>query len=210
MPVTITRIEPQQNNKKRFSLYSDDAFIIGVTDETLLSFNIHRGCRLTEKILQKIKEREYILALRDQAFRFLARRPHSCVELEIKLIKKKFDKELISSLIEELKIKKYLDDEEYTRLIIQDEIKIKKSGPLIIKHKLFKKGVDQDIINDMINDLYSDELQLQNCGDLAQKKIAILHNASSDKKVHLMTNYLRLKGFTWNTVTEVVRQTIKE
>jgi len=101
----------------------------------------------------------------------LARRPHSCAELKTKLIKKGFDKELIAKLIEELKKKKYLDDEEYTRLFIQDEFKLKKSGPLIIKHKLLSKGIDQVTINDLIQEIYSEELQLQNCDYLAQKKI---------------------------------------
>ena len=210
MPFTITRIEPQKNKKNRYSLYSDDAFIIGVADETLLTFNIHCGSELSEKILQKIKKKEFTLALRDQAFRFLARRPHSCAELQTKMIKKGFEKVLITQLIEELIIKKYLDDHEYTRLFIQDELKLKKSGPLIIRHKLLSKGIDRDIINDFMQDIYSEELQLQNCAYLAKKKIATLHNTPNDKKRDLLAIYLRRKGFTWETVKEVVWQIIKE
>lgn len=210
MPLTITRIEPQKNKKNRFSLYSDDAFIIDVTDETLLAFDIHCGCKLSEKVLLRIREKEYALTLRNQAFRFLARRPHSCRELKVKLIKKGFNKVLIATLIEELKKKKYLDDQEYTRLFIQDEIKLKKSGPLIIKHKLLSKGIDHATINEFIQDIYSEELQFQNCDYLAQKKNTTLHHTPKDKKRHSLATYLRRKGYTWGIVKEVVRQTIME
>ena len=35
MNPVITKIEPQKKNKNRFSIYSDNEFIIGISDEEL-------------------------------------------------------------------------------------------------------------------------------------------------------------------------------
>lgn len=210
MPLKITRIEPQKKKKNRFSLYSGQNFIIGVADQILLDLNLQTGLELTDEVLEKIKKKEYTYSLREQAFRFLARRPHSSGELKTKLIKKGFKRESISGLIAQLKEKNYLNDNDFTRLYIQDELRLKKSGPLVIKHKLLRKGIDQTSIEDFIAELYPEELQLKNCTLLAQKKLNSMHVLSHDIKKNRLATFLKQKGYTWETVKSVIIQVIQE
>ena len=129
--------------------------------QTLLDLNLQCGRELTDEVLEGIKKMEYTYSLQEQAFRFLARRPHSSGELKTKLINKGFNRESISELIAQLKEKNYLNDDDFTRLYIQEELRLKKSGPLVIKHKLLRKGIEQTSIEDFIAELYPEELQLE-------------------------------------------------
>ena len=113
MPITITKIERQKKNKQRYSLYSEDKFLIGVSEETLLEFNLVTGKSLSNEDAIKIEQKEKFVAIREQAWRFLTRRMHSVKELRDKLINKGFEKDIIDPILDELKIKKYLDDNSF-------------------------------------------------------------------------------------------------
>jgi regulatory protein len=146
MSITITKIEHQKKNKQRYSLYSEDKFILGISIESLLEFNISAGMDIPDELLHKIEQKEKYVAIREQAWRFLARRMHSRKELRDKLIAKKHEQIDIDKIIHELENKKYLNDTSFAQQIISDEINLNKTGPLLIKNKLLKKGVDINII----------------------------------------------------------------
>ena len=162
MSPVITKIEQQKKRKNRYSLFSGEKFIAGVSEEILLQFNIHNGTELSDQKLEHIRKKENTLAAREQAWRYLARRAHSIKELHDKLLNKKIEAEIIAEIIADLKKKNYLNDEDFSRQLIVDEIKIKKSGPLLIKNKLIKKGVALNLITDLIDELYDETEKINN------------------------------------------------
>jgi len=101
MSVLITRIEPQKNKKNRYSLYSDKQFVLGISDESLLAFKVHTGIELSDETIKQIEEKEYLIAIKEQAMRYLARRPHGCEELRKKLSKKGYNANFINRIIHE-------------------------------------------------------------------------------------------------------------
>jgi regulatory protein len=210
MSVLITRIESQKKKKNRYSLYSESNFILGVSDESLLAFKIHAGVELSDEILTQIIEQELLISIRGQALRYLARRPHSCSELNIKLVQKGYDPNIIETLIDDLKGKNYLNDEEFSRAFILDSIKIKRDGPLLIKHKLINKGIHTTLIQKMLSELYPENTQFQNCKWLAYKKVKMLSAVPIEKRRKQLAAYLRRKGFNWEIVKTIVFDIIRE
>ena len=108
MPITITRIERQKKNKRRYSLFDQDKFIIGVSEESLLKYNIYSGIILSENMLRQIESGENLIAIREQAWRFLTRRMHSEKELRDKLINKGHSQEDIDKLRRVLRLTREL------------------------------------------------------------------------------------------------------
>jgi regulatory protein len=204
MAITITKIERQKKNNQRYSLFSNDKFIVGVSEETLLEFNIASGSQLSEESLDKIKQKETYVEIREQAWRFLARRMHSEKELEIKLINKGFEKSNIEKLIEELRGKKYLNDEIFARQLIADEIELKKSGPILIKNKLLKKGVEMSLVGSLLDDSYPEELQYTNCEYHARKKLKSLTKKDESVIKNRLATYLTQKGFSWEIINTII------
>ena len=129
MSIIITKIERQKKNKQRYSLYSKEKFIVGISEESLLEFNIRSGLELSEDLLDKIEKKEKVVAIREQAWRFLARRMHSEKELKLKLVNKGYEQENIDHIITELRSKKYLNEDD--KLLSQLEIKVREKLGLI-------------------------------------------------------------------------------
>jgi len=206
MPITITKIEHQKKNKQRYSLYSNDKFILGISVESLLEFNISAGMDIPEELLLRIEQKEKFVAIRDQAWRFLARRMHSRKELRDKLVAKKHDQIDIDKIIQELEDKKYLNDTSFARQMITDEISLKKTGPLLIKNKLLKKGVDINIISSLLDELYDEHLQYQNCQYFANKKRGSLKNSAARSARDKLGNFLIQKGFSWDMCNRVISE----
>ncbi|MCK4560677.1 MAG: RecX family transcriptional regulator [Calditrichia bacterium] len=206
MSITITKIERQKKNKQRYSLFSEDKFIVGISEESLLEFNIYSGRDLSEEVLTQIEKKENFIAIREQAWRFLARRMHSEKELRDKLINKGYDQENIDNIILELKNKNYLNDNSFARQLISDEIYLKKCGPVLIKNKLLKKGVEITLVSSLIDEFYDEELQYQNCRYFANKKFSSLKNISDSSKKTKLANFLIQKGFSWDICNRIISE----
>ena len=206
MPVIISKIERQKKNKGRYSLYSAEKYIMGVSEETLFEFNLVPGKSLTAEDIERISQKETYLAVRDQAWRFLSRRMHSEKELEIKLINKGYKNNNIEQIIQELREKQYLDDEMFARQVISDEIDFKKSGPMLIKNKLLKKGIEMPLVNSLLEESYPDELQLTNCEHHAKKKLKSYTNKIDSPIKNKLGAFLTQKGFTWDIINHVISE----
>ena len=206
MSITITKIQRQKKNKQRYSLYSDDKFIAGISEDSLLEFNIRAGIDFSDELLFKIEQKEIYVAIREQAWRFLARRMHSRKELRDKLITKRYENEAIDKILLELENKKYLNDRSFARLFITDEVNIKKSGPLLIKNKLLKRGVEINLISTLIDELYDENLQYKNCQYFANKKFSSLKNSAAQSNRTKLGNFLIQKGFSWDMCNRVISE----
>ena len=206
MPITITKIESQKKKKHRYSLFYEDKFIIGISEESLLEFDLYPGKELSKDVLSQIEQKENYIAIREQAWRFLSRRMHSIKELSDKLKTKGYKKALINKIILELQDKNYLNDDAFTRQMVTDEMNLKKSGPLLIKNKLLKKGVEHALVSSVIEELYDENIQYQNCYYLANKKFSSLKDYKERSKWAKLGNYLIQKGFSWDMCNQVISE----
>jgi regulatory protein len=210
MTITITRIEPQKKNKNRFSLFAGDAFLTGISGETLVRYTLHVGAAISTRTLAEIKNTETVIAVREQAYRFLARRAHSVQELREKLQKKGFELKTIVNILEDLKHKDYLNDLDFARLLVKEELKLRKSGPLLLKHKLLSKGIELSQVDELIQNLYHEEKQLQNCRYLAKKKLRTLAKKTPVKQKQQLAAYLKAKGHLWAIIQPVINELVQE
>ena len=195
----LTKIEVQKKNKKRYSLYSEDIFLFGVSEDTLVHFNIQKDLDYSEEKLQEILKYEEVMLCLGQAYRYLARRPHLESELKRKLRLKEFDNVAIADAINRLRRNKYLDDRDFIRRFISDQIRIKKNGPLLINKKLMEKGAVRLDIEEILESAYPETEQIINAQYLYDKK------ANSLKKEDLKRLYAHLqqKGFSWDIIKQI-------
>jgi regulatory protein len=206
MPMRITKITPQKKRKDRYALFQDETFLIGISQESLLKYGLHVGSTLSDSNFNQLKEEERNVVLRNQALRYLSRRAHSVKELKDKLKQKGFASGAIETVIGDLKQKGYLDDQEFARMYLREEMRLKKSGPLLIKNKLLVKGIFREVIEEVLAEGYDDQLQYENCHVLAAKKLKTLQDLSEQKRKEKLAAYLKQKGFTWDTCRGVFEE----
>jgi len=208
MSPLITKIIRQKKNNNRYSLMCGEEFIIGIADETMIEFNIHPGMQLSEKTLDKLKKKENIVAVKQQAWRFLARREHSTKELSDKLLHKNFSPADVKFIIEDLINKDYLNNTRFARQLINEEITLKRNGPRLIKANLLKKGIDMSVTDELLAEIYPENRQSENCHWLAGKKLNSLVQLEPEKQKKRLADFLNRKGFTWEIISRVIGELI--
>lgn len=92
----------------------------------------------------------------DYSLRYIHLYPKTEQELRLKLLTKKYSEDEIEKVMNILKKKWYIDDIQFTKLYIQSEIVKKWKIPQQVKNKLLQKGVDKNIIQDIMNSCSED------------------------------------------------------
>jgi regulatory protein len=123
----------------------------------------------------------------NQAIKYLGLRAHTVFELRTKLLRKKFPPEMIDQAIKQLMEQKYMSDEDFARVFVQNLVKYKTFGYYGIVSKLKQRGVSANLITQILDE----ELPIDE-----EKKIAsrALGKSSKKEKVKL-AQMLQRKGF---------------
>lgn len=156
--------------------------------------------------------------LYNYAIWLLARRRYHSAELRQKLEKrsKRFaasnsseegavtqtSSSVIPALIDKLTGYGYLNDDEYMKLFIEDQISRKAQGPRLIRQKLLRKGIDSTQIAIHLSHANIDQLSLAK--KAASKKIIKLKPTDPTGSAKLM-RFLHGRGFDFSTIKQVLK-----
>ena len=158
-----------------------------------------------------IKENR-LFHIKQRAFLFLGRRQHSTSELRIKLKQKGYETELINDVLDDLKNKNYLDDTEFAKMFVEEKIKLKLWSEQKLKSELIKKGINAEIISDVLRNIISDEDTLNNAMTVAEKKYDNLKNRDVENDVikSKLVAFLKSRGYNYDVIKEVCDELIIE
>lgn len=202
----ITAISPQKKNSDRFNVFLDEKFAFGIEGETLLSNSLKVGKVLKEEEITKIAKKEQGTKLLDLATNFLSYRPRSEKEVRDYLIKKISTREnikfsqarespLVDKIISKLKKYKYLDDLEFAKWHVAARTGLRPKGQAIIKLELKKKGISQEIIDQIPK---VDQTILARVA--IEKKIPRWQNLPALEFKKKFYQYLASRGFDFDTI----------
>ncbi|MFW6287176.1 MAG: regulatory protein RecX [bacterium] len=139
--------------------------------------------------------------MKDHAFNLLSYRDRSTHELQERLLKKGYQEEDILKVIERLKELSYIDDRSFAEKWVRDRIKHKPRGKNMLKKELFAKGIDNKIVNQVLNDILDMNLEIKMGSSLAEKWLST-HPPESNK----LKRYLYYKGFSAEVIYAILEQ----
>lgn len=199
------KIESVAKIKNNVKMLLDNGEKLFLRYEVFLKNGLRKGDELSEEEVSRLIRQNQLYFVKESAFRFLGNRIHSEKELQRKLSAKKYDKDIIASVIKELKESNYLDDELFAREFSEEKINKKSFGPNKVKAELKARGVSQEII-DKVLEVRNDDLEFENACTLAEKKLASLSSRNLDKKKinQRLYAYLLSKGFNFEVIRAVV------
>lgn len=201
----ITKIEYQKKNKERFNIYIDDEYGFAVDISILIKYSLKKGMELDDALIDEILLSEEEISVYNYGISVLSRYFKSEYELRLKMKNKGFKPQLIDNAISALKERKYLDDERYCEMFINDKINISKHGVRKIKEALYYKGIDKEIIEEKIKSI-SAESEEERALLLGEKKLLNIKENDNRKKMSKLSNYLLGKGFEYETVNKTLRK----
>ncbi|MDR3262709.1 MAG: RecX family transcriptional regulator [Clostridiales bacterium] len=145
----ITKIEVQKKNKQRANVFIDGEFVCGLSCETVVLRRLKPGSEISSADLKDaVTEDEKKRALTD-LFKVLSRKRLTEKQAKEYLEKKIYIPEAIEYAAERGKEYGYINDADYAAQYIS--VYGQKSGVLKLKHDLQGKGVDKNIIADLLD-----------------------------------------------------------
>lgn len=199
----ITKIEYQKRNKERFNIYLDEEYAFAISMDILIKFSLKKDMPLSNEQIEEILKDEEKISVYNYGISVLSRSAKSEYELRTKMQSKGFDFQLIDNAINTLREQKYLDDEKYCEMFINDKINIYKHGLRKIKEALYYKGIDKKIIEEKLSKISSEE-ELERAIFLGEKKLISIQE--KDKKNMRLFNYLTGRGFEYETVIKAINK----
>lgn len=137
------------------------------------------------------------------AMRLLSRRGHAEGELRQKLRKRKFPADLIDQACERMYEYGYLDDEAFASH--QSAILMRKGwGPRQITHRLYKRGVDEEIIDQAIVELGDRKAWIDACRDRLRSKYRCEPEELDYEAREKAFRHLKWRGFRASVIRQVL------
>lgn len=201
----ITKIDKQKKNNKRYNLYIDGGFLCGIYDDTILKFGIASGDELSEKEINDIRDFDEYMYGKKAAFDYLSFRIRSISEIKKKLKTKKLSDCNIERVITHLTELGLVNDEDFARQLINEKIKNKPAGKKLLQQKLFEKGISKQISEDVLNNIFTSEIEKElalKVYDKLKPKLEGLEKQDMKKKIY---ETLARKGFDYEIINEIIR-----
>ena len=195
LPIQITQIQVQKKNKERYSLYHEDTFLLGVSIQTLITYNLKKGTILDEGLVLDIQNQEEQSRCKDYLLGLLARRDHSLQELKTKGLKKGYSSNRLDTVLASLLELNYVDNTRFAERYIHDAVELKKWSLNRIASELQKKGISRSVYTPILNQ-YSTDLWLTQMQALVKKNYRKFTRIESDKRKKKLYDFLARKGYS--------------
>lgn len=196
---------------RRFNVYVDGKFTFGLDADILVKSDLKVNQEISQAIIEKlIKENEFAKAY-ERVLKFFSYRPRSEKELKDWFTKKQIGEELQKLLIQKLKDLGYLNDEEFARWWIEQRVTFKPAGKRLLNMELRQKGISSEIINQQLNNLAIKQFsEVELARRMVDKKLKSLKHLSGLELKQKLVAALGRRGFSWETIKEVVDGVLKK
>lgn len=200
----ITKIEPQKNDK-RVNVYLNGEFAFGLMMEIQYKYGLKEGMVIDQDFIKEVLLEEEQLKANNTALSYLTHRKRTEIEIIDKLKKKGFEENIIEKTLDYLKNYGLVDDLDYASSFARDKIKLNKQGPQRIKYELYRKGISQEIIEEILkeDDEYPRALEL------AKKKLPSYKNDNRDKIYRKLGGFLQRRGYSYDCVSRVLKELLE-
>ena len=168
--MTITKIERQKNDRGRFSIFVDDAYAFSVSEDIYARFVLYSGQSLTDEERTAIEKAEAEASVKRIALRYRSFRPRSRRDVADYLKKKGFAPPSIDIGLAFLDSQNLLNDAEYARMFVRDRMRLKPVGRSTMKQLLYRKGIDRDLTDHVIAEIFPPEAEPAAALKEAEKK----------------------------------------
>ncbi len=200
----ITAIKVNVKNRKRRSIFIDGEFALSVSEGVLFQNHLKVGDNISPEALSSLKSEEETHQILQAAYRFLSYRPRSIKEMRDRLLEKEWSKDQVTAVIAKLEDDGYLNDLDFARMFARDRVKSKYLGPAGLRNELFRKGIDQDLLALVVDEIYIEHPPAKIIEALMKKRGIEPRAEVVPKEKTRLINQLRRKGFSWGEMEALV------
>ncbi len=200
----VTDVQTQVKRAERRSIFINGEFAFGVSEDTYVRYALYKGRVVTAELLEEIRREDELVQCKQTAMRFLERRMRSRQEVERKLAGKEYSPEAIEATLRFLTEYRLVDDREFARVFVSDQLLRRPLGKRRLGDELRRKGLDKEEIAETLGSAIGAEDELANAMAAAEKKARTIRHDDPRKWERSMASFLAGRGFGWDVVGKVL------
>lgn len=201
----ITKITRQKNNPERYNIYLNEAYAFPVDEAILLQFGLAKGKVLEAHDIEEIAYEDEVRKAFNKGLNFLSYQMRSEHEVKKKLLDLELGEAVILEAIQKLKSYGFLNDEIYSKALLDTKKATMKKGPRAIRQDLIKKGIDKTL-QDEVLETFSHEEQVKLATQLAEKVVRSEKKKTPAQVKQKIQDFLMRKGYSFGIVNEVLQE----
>jgi regulatory protein len=201
----ISKISRQKNNDQRYNIYLNEQYAFAVDESTLIKFGLTKGKILEQFDIDEITYEDEIAKAFNRGLNFLSYQMRSEFEVKKKLLDAGFGEAVVLEAIRKLEKLDFLNDETYSKALLETKKKTAKKGPKAIKQDLIKKGIDKEMQEKVLNS-YTYEEQLKLALSLAEKTVKANAKKTPIQVKQKIQEFLTRKGYSFDIINEILDQ----
>ncbi|MBS1913981.1 MAG: RecX family transcriptional regulator [Bacteroidetes bacterium] len=197
--LVITGVQTQTGNELRRSIYVNDTFAFGVSEEIYVRYSLFRGRKVTEEFIEEVRAADEIFRCREKAMRYHAMRMHSRNEMERKLLEKEFSPDAVAATLTFLEEYGMVNDAAFAAGYVHDRLLKKSVGTRRLRDELRRRGIAEEHIDAALTASHREDDQSRALA-AARRKAPTIRQSDPRKWERSMTNFLASRGFDWETI----------
>ena len=200
----ITDLEPQVNNAERVNLYVDGHFLLGVSALVVLQMGLKIEQELLPEQLEQLRSEDAEQQAVDRALNFLSFRPRSREEVRRYLRRKETPPYIIEAALARLDRLDFVNDRAFVEFWVENRDKFNPRGSHALKNELRVKGVEQEIVDELVDGEQDEQLALR-AGRKKALSLARLPDMDYPTFRNRLGAFLQRRGFGYEDVTHAVK-----
>lgn len=194
----ITAVEPRR--KGLSALYIDGEFAMNLDTQTLIEHRFTVGKEIDDDDLHEIIALSNEHRAKEKALWLISYRDHSKKELTDK-IKRTYDEESAEKAVNRLEELGLINDEGFAKRYAEQLLQNKKMSKRAVARELAFKGIDKDIIDDILEEIDVDTHE--QIRTVLNKKYK---NLSDEKIKRRAVSALQRLGHSWDDIRQVIEE----
>lgn len=141
---------------------------------------------------------------------YLSRQAQSEKQIRDKLSRKEFEGEEIDEAIKKLKDLGFVNDQKFAQDFVRQSKLGKPKGKHRLRLELIKKGIDKEIITEVLETGFSEGEQEELIDSAAKAYLKKIKNLPREKAYQRLMGYLLRRGFDYEKVSKAVKLLLKD
>lgn len=182
--------------EKNIKIQLEDGSSIDTDYDSILEHKIVEGMDIDNSLVSQLNDEINKKQCLNYAISYLAKYSKSRKHLINKLYEKEFKKTSIDYTIAKLEGYGYIDDYKFANNIVNSNIK--RLGKHRLKSLLYEKGIPNDIIQDVLNEIDREDM-FATCVSLVKKWLGS-HDFESNKDRDKLFRFMTYRGFDYDMI----------
>ena len=197
-------IKYAKNKDNSYKVYLDNKTSVNLYDKVILSDDLLIKKEVSENKLKELLKKNNDMMAYYEAVKYISIKMRTKEEV-IYYLKKKYDSRVITETVVRLDDEGLINEENYVRAYVNDQINLSNKGYYKIKNELVKKNLDEMIILNYL-DVIDKKIWLERIDKIVKKKFMAKHNESAVKYKEKVFIYISNLGYKKEMIREVMEK----